>query len=899
MEKTFSPQEAQERWYQTWLQNDTFAPQGQGEPYTIVIPPPNVTGALHMGHALNNTIQDVLIRYKRKKGYRALWIPGTDHAGIATQSVVEKQLAKENLTRQMLGREKFVERVWAWKEEYGNRILEQLRQLGSSCDWNRTRFTLDPGLSQAVREVFIRLYNDGLIYHGVRLINWCPQLQTALADEEVETRDTPGKFYHLRYYLEDQPDQYIVVSTTRPETLFGDTAVAVNPEDTRYQHLIGKKVKLPFINRSIPIIADEHANPEKGSGAVKITPAHDANDFAVAQRHQLPLINVMNADATLNHLAGPFAGLKRFECRDKLIAELKELGQLEGEEDRITPIPYCYRTGDVIEPRLMGQWFVKMKPLAEPALASVREGRTRFVPERYAKTYFEWLEGFRDWCISRQIWWGHRIPAWWVVSQTGGQRTSETPVVVARTEEEAQIQAQQKYGPSCVLCQEEDVLDTWFSSALWPFSTLGWPNNTDDLKTYYPTSVLVTARDIIYFWVARMMFSGLKYMGQEPFHTVYINGTVLDARGQRMSKSKGNGIDPLEMIAQYGADAVRFSLLTLTTEGQDIKLAPTKFEMGRNFANKIWNAVRFVKPHLEELRNQAPARWDAFVNTHSLDFTPTDPALCWILSELEATRNTVEKSLDEYRFAEACLSLYHFLWDDFCSRFLEVQKSALTASTFTSARENSLLVFAYVLRRSMNLLHPFMPFLTEEINVHLGFTDLLITSSWPTADTSAQFSVERNEFNQAFSIVEALRTLRGAYNLPPAREMTAVYISDSKKELSPAQVKVVCGLEKLSSLTHGPQASKPAWSAGELAQGGQVYVELTGLLDPVAEKTRLSKELEKTKSFVSSLERKLQNEQFVSNAPAEVIAYEREKLQNQQDRLQKLSLSILELEKLA
>lgn len=898
MEKTFSPQEAQSRWYATWIEKKTFEPAAKGEPFTIVIPPPNVTGALHMGHALNNTIQDVLIRAKRKQGFRALWIPGTDHAGIATQSVVEKQLAKEKLTRHDLGREKFIERVWSWKEEYGNRILEQLKQIGCSCDWSRTRFTMDPGLSEAVREVFVRLYNDGLVYHGVRLINWCPQLQTALADEEVETRDTPGKFYHMRYYFEDDPSKYIVVSTTRPETLFGDTAVAVHPDDERYQKYIGKKVMLPFINRAIPVIADIHADPEKGSGAVKITPAHDANDFAVAQRNNLTLINVMNADATMNAGAGPFAGLNRFECRKQVCAQLTEMGHMEGEEDRITPIPYCYRTGDVIEPRLMGQWFVKMKPLAEPALAAVREGRTKFVPERYSKTYFDWLEGFRDWCISRQIWWGHRIPAWWVVSETGGIRTDETPVVVAHTEDEAIAKAKTQYGPACTLQQEEDVLDTWFSSALWPFSTLGWPNKTDDLRDFYPTSVLVTARDIIYFWVARMMFSGIKYLGKEPFHTVYINGTVLDAKGQRMSKSKGNGIDPLEMIAQYGADAVRFSLLTLTTEGQDIKLSPTKFEMGRNFANKIWNATRFVKPHLEELREKDSARWNKFIETKLIDFSPTDTSLCWILSELEDARSNVSKSLDEYRFAEACHTMYHFLWDNFCSRFLEVKKSIITSETYSKEKADSLLVFAFVLRRSMDLLHPFMPFLSEEINEHLGFSDMLITSEWPKSLPEHNYTSARTEFNQAFSIVEAIRTVRGIYNMPPAKELSAVYISDAKSSLTDTQLQIVGGLEKLSGLQHGASAVKPKWSAGEIASGGQVFIELTGILDPKAEKLRMSKELEKAKSFAISIEKKLSNSQFVDNAPAEVIAFEKEKLQSQIEKARKLEISIVELEAL-
>lgn len=895
MDKIFSPNTTESKWSQVWEEQGDFEPKGTGKPYTIVIPPPNVTGALHMGHALNNTIQDVLIRWKRKEGYRALYQPGTDHAGIATQSVVEKTLAKEKLTRHDLGREKFIEKVWEWKEQYGNRIIEQLKRLGCSCDWSKNRFTMDAGLSEAVQEVFIRLYQEGLIYHGTRLVNWCPQLQTALADEEVETRDTPGKFYHLRYPLQEDPSQYIVVSTTRPETLFGDVAVAVNPTDDRYKHLIGKMVVLPFIHRAIPIIGDDHADPTKGSGAVKITPAHDSHDFEVGQRHQLPQIVVMNPDATMNELTGPFAGLNRFECRKQCIEQLQALGLLEGEEDRMTPIPYCYRTGDVIEPRLMGQWFVAMKSLAEPAIASVREGRTRFIPSRYAKTYFDWLEQFRDWCISRQIWWGHRIPAYYVVSETGGARTEQTPLLVCRTLEEAKKEALEKFGPSAQIEQEEDVLDTWFSSALWPFSTLGWPQETELLKTHYPTDVLVTARDIIYFWVARMMFSGLKYLGKEPFHTVYINGTILDAKGQRMSKSKGNGIDPIEMIEQYGADAVRFSLLTLTGEGQDIKLSPTKFEMGRNFANKIWNAVRFIHPQIEELKKSEPSFFTDLTLPSTQSFETQDLTHQWILSELEVLIEQTEQNLENFRFADACMGLYHFLWDNFCSRFLEVKKQILTQTTWTSEKQESLKIFLYVLRKSIDLLHPFMPYISEEINAQLGFTDRLIVSKWPKANQKHQNPFAAKSFEKAISIVEGVRSIRGTYSISPVRELSVYIQSDSAEPLHQDQIFIIRNLENIENLKEIKSSEKPQWSATSLIPGGQIHIPLLGILDPQVEKKKIEKELEKVKGFLVSLEKKLENKNFTDHAPEEVVNFEKEKLASQKEKMAKLQTNLLEL----
>ncbi|HAO98923.1 MAG TPA: valine--tRNA ligase [Fibrobacteres bacterium] len=885
MDSRYSPQDIEAKWYATWEKAGSFEPRGQGKPFTIVIPPPNVTGALHMGHALNNTLQDVLIRFKRLQGYRTLWQPGTDHAGIATQSVVERTLQKDGKSKHDLGREKFIEHVWAWKNEYGGRIVEQLKRLGCSCDWSRLRFTMDDGLSKAVREVFVRLHEDGLIYRGARLVNWCPKLQTALADEEVENKESKGHFWSIRYPLEGNPGEGIVVATTRPETLFGDVAVAVHAEDERYKHLIGKRVLIPIINRAIPIIADEHADPTKGTGAVKITPAHDFNDFEVGQRHQLKPIVAMNLDATLNHEAGPYAGMERFAARKKLVAELEEKGLLVSVEDRLINIPYCYRSGDVVEPSLLSQWYVKMRPLAEPALACVDRGDTRFVPERYVKTYRQWLEPFRDWCISRQLWWGHQIPVWYVISETGGKVLDSTPHIAARSEKDARKQAVAKFGPDCTLKQEEDVLDTWFSSALWPFSTLGWPDETPDLKAFYPTDVLVTARDIIYFWVARMIFSGLKFMGPAPFHTVYIHGTILDEKGQRMSKSKGNGIDPIEMIGQFGADAVRFALLTLTTEGQDIKLSPVKFEGGRNFANKLWNAVRFVHPHLS---SAAP----------SLEGLELSLADRWILKRCDETVREVAEALEppNLRFSDAAQALYRFTWDDFCSRYLEIRKKDITGED-GPAKRAATTVFRAVLRDLIAILHPFMPYITEEIHSHLGETDLLVTGQWPKSRQVEFSAAEQKTMDGLIAIVEAVRQIRGGYSLPPQQALDVRVQMDSKDSVAALlpQQSIILGLEKIGNLEIGSGIVKPSFAASTLIPGGKVYVPLEGLLDPNAERLRLGKELEKAKSFVVTQENKLRNEKFVQGAPADVVEGEREKLRSQINKVAKLEEALRDL----
>jgi valyl-tRNA synthetase len=892
MESRYSPQDIESKWYAAWDRAGAFQPRGKGanadKPFTIVIPPPNVTGALHMGHALNNTLQDVLIRFKRLQGYNTLWQPGVDHAGIATQSVVERMLQKDGISKHDLGREKFVERIWEWKHEYGGRIVGQLKRLGCSCDWSRERFTMDEGLSRAVREVFVRLHEDGLIYRGARLVNWCPALQTALADEEVENKETRGHFWSIRYALEGDPAEGIVVATTRPETLFGDVAVAVHADDERYKHLIGKNVLIPIINRAIPVIADEHADPAKGTGAVKITPAHDFNDYEVGLRHKLKPIVAMNLDATLNHEAGPYAGINRFEARKKLLKELEANGQLVNVEDRVIPIPTCYRSGDTVEPTLLAQWYVKMAPLADPALDAVEPGapadkRVQFVPERYVKTYKQWLEPRRDWCISRQLWWGHQIPVWYVVSETGNTVTDNTPYVAARSEEDARAQATKKFGAACVIKQEADVLDTWFSSALWPMSTLGWPDETKDLNTFYPTDVLITARDIIYFWVARMIFAGLKFRGKAPFHTVYIHGTILDEKGQRMSKSKGNGIDPIEMIEKFGADAVRFALLTLTTEGQDIKLSPVKFEGGRNFANKLWNAVRFVHPHLT-------------MAADSLDGLELSLADKWILSRLNETIREVETSLEApaLRFSDAAQALYRFTWDDFCSRYLEIRKKDITGED-GPAKRASVTVFRMVLKDLIAILHPFMPYITEEIREAIGETDLLITGDWP-APRAVDFSAQDQKLmDGVLSVVEAVRQIRGSYALPPTQALSVRVQWDDAAFTAALQPHawMISGLEKTGALDFSKE--KPAFAASTLIPGGKVYIPLEGLLDPAAEKARLSKELDKALGFVVAQENKLKNEKFVSGAPADVIEAEREKLRAQIDKVSKLEEALQDL----
>jgi valyl-tRNA synthetase len=898
MEKQYTPAAVESKWYDVWLAKNVFRAEAKSskKSYSIVIPPPNVTGALHMGHALNNTLQDILARYKRMDGFNVLWQPGTDHAGIATQSVVERKLAEQGMSRQQLGREKFVEKVWEWKQEYGDRIIMQLQRLGCSCDWSRTRFTMDEGLSRAVREVFVRLYKEGLIYQGTRLINWCPKLQTALADEEVENKEVAGHFWSIRYPLVDNPQRWIVVSTTRPETMFGDAAVAVHPDDARYKELIGKFVKIPMTDRIIPIIADEYADPQKGTGAVKITPAHDFNDYEVGLRHDLPKLCVMNPDATMNENAYAYAGLERFACRKKLVADLQAAGLIDAIEDRVVPVPLCYRTGDVIEPYLMNQWFVKMRPLAEPALDSVASGRTSFVPERYAKTYNAWLEPFKDWCISRQLWWGHRIPAWYAVSETGCVITAETPVFVDYDEQGAAAQAHQKLGREVVLQQEDDVLDTWFSSALWPFSTLGWPDATPELDTFYPTDVLVTARDIIYFWVARMMITGLKFMGKEPFHTVFINGTILDEKGQRMSKSKGNGIDPIDIIEQYGADAARFSLATLTSEGQDIKLAVSKFETGRNFCNKIWNAARFVLSNITE-----PMHFLALPESSLLQVDDR-----WMLSRLHRTIEGVRRALDEYRFNEAAHLLYDFFWHDFCDWYLEAKKADLYQQDDPQRKSSALNLCCYGLAHVCKLMHPLMPFISEELWASMrqlitynGITEdeLVVTASFPRTDFQ-RIDLQLEEGMVLIQeIITAFRTIRSENNVPPDKLGTALIVPENEhaEQWLSQNAAFIGRFSRLSSAQVSRTASKPTFAGQSVVRATQLYLEFEGLIDKTVEIERLQKELAKMHSLVEATAQRLQNPAFVDKAPADVVAREREKLEGLALNREKLQKSLAAL----
>jgi len=873
MEPKYSPKEVEVKWEKRHREGGAFRPKGDGTPFTIVIPPPNVTGALHMGHALNHTIQDVLIRFHRLRGDRALWQPGTDHAGIATQNVVERKLAKEGKKRREMGREAFVEQVWAWKNEYQARIVSQIQRMGNSCDWDRLRFTMDDGLSRSVRAAFVHLYEKGLIYRGKYIVNWCPKDRTALSDDEVETKDggEPGHLWHLRYPLADGTG-FVIVATTRPETMLGDTAVAVNPKDERYTALVGKKIKLPLTDREIPVIADDFVEMDFGTGCVKVTPAHDPTDFGVYQRHpEIGCIDIMNEDASLNELVPErFQGLDRYAARDKIVAEFEELGLLEKIEDRMTPIGRSYRSGVPIEYRLSDQWFVDMKPLAEKALESNKEGRVRFVPERWNDYYCHWLENVRPWCISRQLWWGHRIPVWY----------DEDGVPCAAVEEP---KIHPKTGKPIVR-QDEDVLDTWFSSGLWPFSTLGWPGDSaksgapteawiqPEVKGHYPTDVLVTDRGIIFFWVARMVMMANELTGRDPFHTVYIHGTILDDKGRKMSKSLGNGIDPLEMADQYGADAVRFSLLNLSSEGQDIKLSPSKFEMGRNFGNKIWNAARFLLPHLEGADVAAEA---------------LDPADRWIRSRLASVTAKVTRLLETYKFSEAAMELYHFAWSDFCSWYLELRKAQIHGEDSPQKR-SAVGSCLRVLSDITLLLNPFMPALTEELRSHLGLPEA-ITSTWPVVEAASIDDGAEKAFARLIAVVEGIRALRGRYQIAPAKELSVTLRCESeavRQELSGN----LAALETLAVAQVALQVGgeKPAFSGTEIVPGVQVHVALEGILDKAAEVARLSKELGEAEKFVASIEKKLSNESFVARAKPEVVEAEREKLESQKVRAAQL-----------
>ena len=866
--KTYDPGEVEDRIYKFWLDGNFFHAEvdANKEPYTIVIPPPNITGQLHMGHALDDTLQDILIRYKRMQGFSALWLPGTDHASIATEAKIVEAMKKEGLTKEDLGREKFLERAWAWKEQYGGRIISQLKKLGASCDWERERFTLDEGCSKAVREVFVRLYNKGLIYRGERIINWCPHCLTSISDAEVVYSESDGNFWHLRYPVKDS-DEYLQLATTRPETLLGDTAVAVHPDDERYKHLIGKTVILPLVGREIPIVADTYVEMDFGTGVVKITPAHDPNDFEVGLRHELPVINVMTDDAKINELGGKYQGMDRYEARKAIVADLEAEGFLVKVEPLKHNVGACYRCNSVVEPRISKQWFVKMEPLAKPAVEAVKTGDIKFIPARLEKIYFNWMENIKDWCISRQLWWGHRIPAWYCPDC--GE------LIVSRTDP-----------TKCPKCgsenikQDEDTLDTWFSSALWPFSTLGWPEEKIDLKYFYPTNTLVTGYDIIFFWVARMIFSGLEYTDTAPFNTVLFHGIVRDANGLKMSKSLGNGIDPLVEIEKYGADALRFTLATGNTPGNDMRYIPERVEASRNFANKIWNAARFLLMNLKS-DEEMPL--------------PSELALedkC-ILSKYNDLVRDVTENLDKYELGLAVAKLYDFIWDVFCDWYIELCKSRLNGDDETAANA-ARAVLIYVFSGVLKLLHPFMPFITEEIWQSLPHSgESIMISKWPTYDEKLCFAQDAENFEKVIAVIRAVRNRRSEMNVPPSKKAKICIASDSKEIFADGSA-FICRLASGSVVEVADSFDMPD-AVLVVTDSAKVYIPLNELVDFSAELARLNKELEAANKDKAFYEGKLNNPGFVAKAPEAVVNQQRDLLGKTLDRISLLEESIAKI----
>jgi len=862
--KTYDAEGAQAKWTPRWEAEGihTAGRRTGAEPWTCMIPPPNVTSVLHMGHALNGVVQDVLVRYERMKGRDVLWLPGTDHAGIATQAVVERKLYQEGgTTRRELGREKFLEAVWAWKEEYGNAILQQIRQLGCSCDWSRTAFTMDENLSRAVRESFVRLWEKGLIYRGLRMVNWDCVLHSAVGDDEIEDVERQGHLWYLRYPLADGSG-HVTVATTRPETMLGDTGVAVHPDDPRYGAYVGKQVRLPLMDRLIPIVADETVDPKFGTGAVKVTPGHDPADYERGQRHGLPVINILEPDGTLNGNAGAYAGLDRFDARKKVVADLDGQGLIEKIEEHTHTVPLSDRSKSPIEPLVSEQWFVKMEPLAVPAIRAVKDGTLRIVPERWTKVYLDWLENVRDWCISRQLWWGHQIPVWY---------DEDGVPVAARRDLEIGEPHPQTGKP--IVRRDEDVLDTWASSWLWPFSTLGWPAETDDLDRFYPTQFLSTAREIIYLWVARMVMAGYEFLGQCPFDTVYIHATVLDEQGRRMSKSLGNGIDPRDMIARFGADAVRFTLMILTTEGQDVKLSETKFELGRNFMNKLWNAARFVLQGVPEgAAGAAPGE---------------ELADRWIRSRAQAATAAIGEALEGYHYHDAAQALYKFVWDDFCDWYLEASKDRLTSGDLGCGR-----VLLDTLHRIVLLAQPFAPYITAELAESLGTARPAALLDWPAPgprDGEAEREMERVQ-----EVIRAVRRLRNE-NRVGEREALHVRVRTGDPEPLRAQEGLLTLLARLASFAAGPEVERPAECAVEVLPGGEVYVSLEGLIDYEAEIARTGKELEKARGHRKGLDAKLGNENFVTRARPEVVERERQRAAELDERIAKLEKALADL----
>ena len=865
--KIYDPKEVESRTYETWEKNGYFHAEvnGKKKPYTVVIPPPNITGQLHMGHALDNTLQDILVRWRRMQGRETLWMPGTDHASIATEAKIVEAMAKEGITKEDIGREEFLCRAWDWKEKYSGRIIEQLKKMGSSCDWARQRFTLDEGCSKAVREVFVKLYDKGLIYRGERIINWCPHCCTSISDAEVEYAEHDGSFWHLRYPLTDGSG-YVELATTRPETLLGDTAVAVHPDDERYRKLIGKTVTLPLVGREIPIVADTYVEPDFGTGVVKITPAHDPNDFEVGLRHNLPVINVMTEDAVINENGGKYEGMERYEARKAIVKDLEEGGYLVKVEPMKHNVGSCYRCGTVVEPRVSRQWFVKMEPLAKPAIEEVREGKVKFVPERFEKIYFHWMENIKDWCISRQLWWGHRIPAWYC--EDCGE------IIVSRENPSECPKCRSKK-----IHQDPDTLDTWFSSALWPFSTLGWPDKTPELDYFYPTNTLVTGYDIIFFWVARMIFSAIEQTGKAPFDTVLIHGLVRDEQGRKMSKSLGNGIDPLLIIDEYGADALRFTLATGNSPGNDMRFSTKKVEASRNFANKIWNASRFIQMNLPS---------DFVFRGLPETLTLEDK---WVLSKYNTLVKEVTDNLEKFELGMAVQKLYDFIWDIFCDWYIELCKPRLqSAETADGARS----VLVWVMSNTLKLLHPFMPFITEEIWQSLPHEgDSIMVSAWPEYSEALGFAEEEAEFQRVITAIRAIRNRRAEMNVPPSRK-AKVFFATRYTDTFCESAEFIKKLAFASDVELG-EACDWKGTVTIATDDARIFIPMGELIDFEAEQKRLQKEYDETAERLSFVEKKLSNEGFVSKAPAQVVQAQRDQAEKYREKLHNLKLSMEQL----
>ncbi|QTA90888.1 valine--tRNA ligase [Desulfonema magnum] len=877
LDKAYEPYDVEKRWYDFWEKEGLFAATEKSEQkgYSIVIPPPNVTGVLHMGHALNNTLQDILCRYRRLRGDNVLWMPGTDHAGIATQNVVEKKLASEGNDRHQLGREKFIETVWKWRKEYGGQIIHQLKRLGASCDWNRERFTMDEGLSRAVRKVFVQLYNEGLIYRGNYIINWCHRCHTALADLEVEHEEIDGNLYHIRYPFADGSGE-IIVATTRPETMLGDTAVAINPDDERYSNIGATEVILPLMNKKIPIIKDKYVDMSFGTGGLKVTPAHDPNDFEIGTRHNLPAVKVIGDDGLMTDEAGEFKGLDRFECREIVVDKLRKEGLLEKIEPHKHNVGHCYRCKTIIEPNLSKQWFVSAKPLAEKAMDAVRNNETKIIPETWNKTYFEWMNNIRDWCISRQIWWGHQIPAWTC-------ETCQKVIVATNTPETC---------PDCGgknLIQETDVLDTWFSSALWPFSTMGWPDETPLLKTFYPTSVLITGFDILFFWVARMMMMGIHFMGDIPFKDVYVHALVRDEHGKKMSKSTGNVIDPLSVIEEYGTDAFRFTLAAFAAQGRDIKMSEKRVEGYRHFVNKLWNAARFALMHIPN------SNFEFQVSS----FKPLSLPDRWILSRLGKATETVAENLDTYKFNDAAGAVYQFVWHEFCDWYLEAIKPVLYGNEGQEKKDATTRVLWRVLRDTLVLLHPFMPFVTEEIWHKLPGTEgsvmkAVFPSDTPDAADVAYNAEAESEMELVIGIITGIRNIRGEMNISPSLALEVLVQSQDKKirETIQQHQDIITHLARLSSFSVEQPGERPKASATAITEGATIFLPLEGIIDFAKETERLEKEIDKVTKELTGASKKLSNEDFLAKAPESVVEKVREKHETLAEKRQKLQLNL-------